>query len=160
MNSPKITLTVTNGSLEGTEYRFEELAECIVGRADDCEIRLPQDRMHMNVSRHHCAFAIDPPAVWVRDLHSHNGTYLNGKNIAEVPQIHANDNDEPRRRGPRGRHRLSRRSGRAGRQRRRGRCAAVFPVSRGHPSRQSGRNDAASEHSALGHVRSRQSATE
>jgi pSer/pThr/pTyr-binding forkhead associated (FHA) protein len=49
----------------------------------------------MNVSRHHCAFAIDPPAVWVRDLHSHNGTYLNGKNIAEVPQIHANDNDEP-----------------------------------------------------------------
>jgi pSer/pThr/pTyr-binding forkhead associated (FHA) protein len=81
MNREKVVLTVTRGSLEGKEYVFENPAECVVGRASDCAIALPQSWENMNVSRHHCAFEIDPPAVWIRDLKSHNGTYVNGNNI-------------------------------------------------------------------------------
>jgi eukaryotic-like serine/threonine-protein kinase len=84
MNSTKVILTITRGSLEGKQFVFEEPTECVVGRAADCKIPLPQDWEHMNVSRHHCAFAIDPPMVWVRDLASHNGTFVNGDNIGQA----------------------------------------------------------------------------
>jgi predicted component of type VI protein secretion system len=36
----------------------------------------------MDVSRHHCLLAIDPPRVWVRDLGSLNGTFVNGEKIS------------------------------------------------------------------------------
>jgi len=85
MSAEKIILTATRGSLEGAEFVFEEPAECVVGRASDCDLAVPQNWENMNVSRHHCAFAIDPPAIWVRDLRSHNGTYVNGNNIAGSP---------------------------------------------------------------------------
>src|SRR5262245_13456524 len=85
MNPNKIKLTALRGSLEGAEYVFETPTECIVGRASDCEISLPPSWENMNVSRRHCAFEIDPPAIWIRDLRSHNGTFVNGDNIAALP---------------------------------------------------------------------------
>jgi serine/threonine-protein kinase len=39
------------------------------------------DLLHRSISRHHCAFEIDPPTVRVRDLNSLNGTYVNGEKI-------------------------------------------------------------------------------
>ena len=80
MNS-KITLSVTQGTLEGAEYTFDAPARCTVGRSSDCDIHVPERWENMDVSRHHCEFEIDPPTVWVRDLSSHNGTFVNGQNI-------------------------------------------------------------------------------
>ncbi len=85
MKPARITLTVTQGNLEGKEYVFEEFTRCIIGRAEDCDIRLPMDWAHADVSRHHCALDIDPPAVGVRDLGSRNGTYVNGEKIGQRP---------------------------------------------------------------------------
>ena len=85
MNPDRITLMVTRGSLAGKEFVFEQPTECVVGRAKDCDVAFPQDWVNMNVSRHHCAFEIDPPTIWVRDLKSHNGTFVNGDNIAHAP---------------------------------------------------------------------------
>ena len=78
---PSITLTIVNGPLEGTEYRFDGPCQPVIGRADDCAIQLPMNFLHVGVSRHHCLLEIDPPTVQVRDLGSLNGTFVNGEEI-------------------------------------------------------------------------------
>jgi CBS domain-containing protein len=79
--SARISLTVENGPLAGQEFAFTERRTCLIGRADDCDLRLPNGAGYSDVSRHHCLLHIDPPAVWVRDLGSRNGTRLNGTEI-------------------------------------------------------------------------------
>jgi CBS domain-containing protein len=77
----RITFTIDNGLLAGTEYVFGEPGTCVIGRADDCDIRLPNLPGYQDVSRHHCLLDFDPPHVRVRDLGSRNGTRVNGMQI-------------------------------------------------------------------------------
>jgi serine/threonine-protein kinase len=77
-----VTLTVTDGLLRGKRLVFRGPAVCTVGRAADCDLQVPTHDLTMDVSRHHCWFDIDPPAVRVFDSRSRNGTYVNGVNIA------------------------------------------------------------------------------
>ena len=77
----KVILTVTAGTLEGQEFIFSDRTVCIVGRARDCHLALPNDDNHKTVSRYHCLLDINPPAVRIRDLGSLHGTYLNGQMI-------------------------------------------------------------------------------
>ena len=79
----RITLTITEGVLKGEEYFFHDSAQWVLGRSPDCDIALPMDLLHRDISRHHCAFEIDPPTVRVRDLNSLNGTYVNGEKIGQ-----------------------------------------------------------------------------
>jgi hypothetical protein len=79
----KITLKVTQGSLNGKEFVFDENSSCVLGRANDCEPQLPEDEAHKTVSRHHCLLDINPPDICVRDFGSLNGTYVNGKKIGQ-----------------------------------------------------------------------------
>jgi len=81
-----IKLTVSEGSDHVKEFVFQEPTRPVVGRADDCDIRFPMHAAHMDVSRHHCLFEIDPPTVKVRDLASRNGTFVNGQKIGERPR--------------------------------------------------------------------------
>jgi len=81
--SGKIKLTVAQGADQEKELVFQNPTRSVVGRADDCEIRIPRDAIHMDVSRHHCMFEIDPPTLKVRDLGSKNGTFVNGEKIGE-----------------------------------------------------------------------------
>ena len=81
----RITLTVTEGSLKGEEYIYHDTARCVVGRSADCDIALPTDILNRDVSRYHCAFEFEPPAVRVRDLGSLNGTFVNGEKIGQRP---------------------------------------------------------------------------
>ena len=48
-----------------------------IGRGEDCDITLN----HSLVSREHAEVIYDPPNVRIRDLHSTNGTFINGKKI-------------------------------------------------------------------------------
>ncbi len=77
----KVTLTVTKGQLRGQEFVFDGRTTCVLGRADDCSPRLPDDEHHGTVSRHHCLLDINPPDVRVRDFGSRNGTFVNGQLI-------------------------------------------------------------------------------
>ncbi len=79
--SIRITLVVTEGDWDRKKLLFRRRSRCVVGRARDCQIQLASDNLHMDVSRHHCLFDIDPPYIRVRDLGSLNGTYLNGRRI-------------------------------------------------------------------------------
>ena len=82
----KVTLKVVEGNLPGEEFVFTEDAHCIIGRAADCDIQLPWDYEHSDVSRHHCVIELMPPRVRIRDLGSANGTRVNGKKIGQRPK--------------------------------------------------------------------------
>jgi pSer/pThr/pTyr-binding forkhead associated (FHA) protein len=89
-----VILRVKNGSLAGQPFVFHGADDCTVGRADDCQLRLPMNREHVSISRHHCSLRIRPPRVWVHDLRSRNGTRINGMQIghpAAWPSVDGND---------------------------------------------------------------------
>jgi pSer/pThr/pTyr-binding forkhead associated (FHA) protein len=81
----EVILTVVQGSLEGREYIFDQKTQCVLGRADDCDIRLPRDPGPLDVSRHHCELEVDPPNIRIRDLGSLHGTYVNCELIGQRP---------------------------------------------------------------------------
>jgi pSer/pThr/pTyr-binding forkhead associated (FHA) protein len=78
----RITLTLAQNE---REFVFEEPAECVIGRAADCDIQIPADEEHADVSRHHCVLEIHPPHIQVRDLGSTNGTFVNGRLVGQRP---------------------------------------------------------------------------
>jgi pSer/pThr/pTyr-binding forkhead associated (FHA) protein len=81
--TPIITLTLLKENGVAGEYVFDEPGRCVVGRAVDCDVCVPADPIYQDVSRHHCAFEIDPPLVRVRDLNSLNGTFVNGIKVGQ-----------------------------------------------------------------------------
>ncbi|MFE7112767.1 protein kinase [Streptomyces sp. NPDC057575] len=78
-----VTLTLLRGKLDTTVFEFSERTTCVLGRADDCSPRLPDDTSHRTVSRHHCLLDINPPEIRIRDFGSRNGTYVNGLKIGQ-----------------------------------------------------------------------------
>ena len=84
--SAVLVLTGIRGPLKGTEYVFSSRTTCILGRAVDCEPRIPDTKKHGFISRHHCLLDINPPDIRVRDLGSLNGTHVNGEMIGQRDQ--------------------------------------------------------------------------
>ncbi len=81
--SAQVKLSIIQGSLIGKEFIFEERTICLIGRHQDCNLRLPSDEKNRTISRYHCILDINPPDVRVRDFGSRNGTYVNGKKIGQ-----------------------------------------------------------------------------
>ncbi|MEO1267160.1 MAG: FHA domain-containing protein [Myxococcota bacterium] len=70
-------LVVVRGRLKGRQYTLERLP-LLIGRGDDCDIRLPSGAS----SRHHARVEEAPDGkVLLRDLESRNGTQVNGQRI-------------------------------------------------------------------------------
>ena len=63
--------------------------EFVIGRAHDCHLQLPSDF----VSRHHCELIVDQRehALFLRDLGSRNGTYLNDAIVADECELKDGD---------------------------------------------------------------------
>lgn len=78
-----MTLQLVNGRGERSEHVFDERSTCVIGRAEGCSPRLPDDDQHRSVSRHHCLIDINPPDVRIRDFGSRNGTFVNGVKIGQ-----------------------------------------------------------------------------
>lgn len=55
-------------------------ARIVLGRRTDCQLRIPT----RDVSRQHCELVQEKGALEVRDLGSSNGTFVNGKRIAQA----------------------------------------------------------------------------
>jgi pSer/pThr/pTyr-binding forkhead associated (FHA) protein len=79
--SKQIVLTVITGPHRNQQFIFDHRLRCLAGRSDDCLVRLCGEARDMQISRHHCLLDVDPPYVWVSDLGSRNGTYINGKRV-------------------------------------------------------------------------------
>lgn len=80
----RIILKGISGCLRGEVFLFEEKGVCIVGRTDDCNIKISREQ-DIAVSRRHCMLIIDPPTIKVRDLFSTNGTYVDDERL--IPKI-------------------------------------------------------------------------
>ena len=70
-----ITLRVVAGPQMGRVFTFDQHDTFMIGRSEDSHFCLPQDRFF---SRHHCLLEIAPPQIFLRDLGSTNGTFVNG----------------------------------------------------------------------------------
>lgn len=78
-----VILKVIQGGLSAKEFSFQERSTCVIGRALDCNILLPDDQAHSTISRYHCLLDINPPDICIRDFGSLNGTYVNGEKIGQ-----------------------------------------------------------------------------
>jgi transcriptional regulator with GAF, ATPase, and Fis domain len=67
------TLLALFGSKQGLCLPLE--GSCVVGRASTADIQLLDAR----ASREHCRFTVEDGRVWVEDLGSQNGTFVNGE---------------------------------------------------------------------------------
>jgi len=79
----KVTLQVIQGGLAPKQFTFQERTTCVIGRALDCNIKLPDDQAHSTISRYHCLLDINPPDICIRDFGSLNGTFVNGDKIGQ-----------------------------------------------------------------------------
>ena len=66
--STRVKLTIMDGDLKEKELQCDGYTRCLIGRAEDCDVQLPTDFLHADISRHHCVLEVEPPHVWVRDL--------------------------------------------------------------------------------------------
>lgn len=79
----RVSIKAVRGDLSGKEFQFMEQASCIAGRDEECQICFPETPLNRTISRKHCVFEIHPPNIFVRDLGSRNGTWVNGNNISQ-----------------------------------------------------------------------------
>jgi len=91
MKFPQVTIDIDQPSQDEMHYVFDCPQTCVVGRAKDCDIQIPEADHPREVSRHHCLLEIDPPTIRVYDLFSTNGTFVNGKRVN--PSAQATDVD-------------------------------------------------------------------
>lgn len=59
-----------------------------VGRVDDNDVIITDDSF---VSSHHARIEIRPDSVWVVDLKSTNGTFVNGQRVADARSVRKGD---------------------------------------------------------------------
>lgn len=89
-----VMLSMEQGGCDSVDYRFDEPTEIIVGRARNCDLTVPNTAMFRDVSLHHCLLRIDPPRIWVRDLESRHGTFVDDLKISSmVGQFRIYDED-------------------------------------------------------------------
>jgi len=79
-------LIIHAGKLQGKRLVLPE-REIVVGRDEDCQLRLTSSL----VSRRHCVLNVCPDGIWVRDLASQNGTYVNDVAVTEPLLLRAGD---------------------------------------------------------------------
>lgn len=83
----RVKLRVSRGPQTGRVFTFEQHETFMIGRSQDAQFCLPQDPYF---SRHHCLLEIAPPQCFLRDLHSTNGTFVNGVRV-ETAHLRSGD---------------------------------------------------------------------
>lgn len=71
-------LIIASGTMKGQRLVLPD-REVIVGRDEECHMRIASSL----ISRKHCALKGAPHGIWVRDLESQNGTYVNDVAITD-----------------------------------------------------------------------------
>lgn len=77
----RVTLRVISGPHRGRTFTFDQHETFLIGRAETAHFCLPEDRFF---SRNHCILEIAPPQIFLRDLGSTNGTYVNGQRVDNI----------------------------------------------------------------------------
>ena len=77
----RVTLRVIAGPHAGRTFTFDQHETFLIGRSETAHFCLPEDRYF---SRNHCILEIAPPQIFLRDLGSTNGTYVNGQRVESI----------------------------------------------------------------------------
>ncbi|HEV3145051.1 MAG TPA: FHA domain-containing protein [Gemmataceae bacterium] len=88
MERPKVIVHVPLPGQEDSEFVFDYVFDCpqicLVGCADDSDIRILEGPGQREISPLHCLLEIDAPMVRLYDLGSENGTYVNGQRLEPI----------------------------------------------------------------------------
>ncbi len=76
---PVIKVVVQQEGREQSERQFRK--RFIIGRDDSCEVQI----LSLGISRKHAEVYFEKGSWWLQDLHSSNGTFLNGEKIDKIP---------------------------------------------------------------------------
>jgi pSer/pThr/pTyr-binding forkhead associated (FHA) protein len=79
-------LVVASGKSAGRSISIKR-NKLLIGRAEECDVR----PLSEEVSRRHCAVIVGPADVWVEDLGSRNGTFVNGDRIEAKTKVSDGD---------------------------------------------------------------------
>ena len=77
----QVNLRVLAGPYQGRVFCFTQPDTFLIGRSNEAHLCLTDDKFF---SRHHCLLEINPPRCFLRDLGSTNGTFVNGRRVAEA----------------------------------------------------------------------------
>ena len=69
------------------DQRIELVGRTLFGRSDDCDIKLTEG----HPSRNHARVTVEEDGVWVEDLESVNGTFINDNQITERTRLEHGD---------------------------------------------------------------------
>jgi len=72
-----VLLRILDGPQAGSSLELREGQRVLLGRGDEADLRV----LDSWASRLHCAVACRPDGVFVEDLNTKNGTYVNGKQV-------------------------------------------------------------------------------
>ena len=86
--TPRATLSVVSSPTLPTGRRLTIAEETTVGRSPDCAVHLDHDEY---VSSRHALITPAENGVWVEDLGSTNGTYVNGAQVTTARLLQAGD---------------------------------------------------------------------
>jgi len=79
-------LIIASGKSAGRAISLKR-NKLLIGRAEECDVR----PLSEEVSRRHCAVYVGPGGIFVEDLSSRNGTFVNGVRIVEKTQVSNGD---------------------------------------------------------------------
>ena len=80
LNNPRLSLRFISGKYQGGEFPLKMDREVIIGRSSDLDMVLVEDM----VSRQHAKITFSHNRVFIQDLGSTNGTFVNGEKIKKV----------------------------------------------------------------------------
>ncbi len=86
-NIPKPSIKLVRGKTVENIVYLNKDGEYLIGRAPKCPIRV----IDPSVSRQHARLFVEGTTVWIEDLGSVNGTFVNGKRIEEKVQLKDGD---------------------------------------------------------------------
>ncbi len=84
---PRFALRFISGKYQGGEFPLRMNREIIIGRSSDLDMVLVEDM----VSRRHAKISSTEAEVYIQDMGSTNGTFVNGEKIAGRAQLHEGD---------------------------------------------------------------------
>ncbi|RMD60951.1 MAG: FHA domain-containing protein [Planctomycetota bacterium] len=82
----KVALVLFKSNGQRRDFRLKR-ERCVVGRLPSCDLQAPDTR----VSRQHCEIRLDQGKVFVRDLGSSNGTFVNDEKIEQEVELGPGD---------------------------------------------------------------------
>jgi pSer/pThr/pTyr-binding forkhead associated (FHA) protein len=84
---PRFALRFISGKYQGGEFPLRMNREIIIGRSSDLDMVLVEDM----VSRRHAKISSNEAEVFIQDMGSTNGTFVNGEKIAGQALLHEGD---------------------------------------------------------------------